>query len=122
MRGHLVWNSLDGAFVGSDGRSRHRFDHLAGTLRIGDPVLVEFVRADGVTASVLTRVDHAGIATVHELEEVILRLHVASGVAYQRHRKLGVLYAVLFLTTFAQRAAIKADDRQVPQIGAHAVE
>src|SRR6266849_136844 len=122
MRGHLVWNSLDRAFLSPDGRSRHRFDHLAGTFRIGDPVLVEFVRADGVTASVLTRVDHAGIAAVHQLEEVVLRLHVAPGVAYQRHRELGVLYAVLFLATFPQRAAIKADDRGVTEIGVDAIE
>src|SRR5882724_6495758 len=122
MSGHLVRNSLDRAFLGPDGRSRHRFDHLTGTFRISDPVLVEFVRADGVTAGVLARVEHAGIATVHELEEVILRLHVASGVTYQRHRKLRILYAVLFLATFAKRAAIKADDRRVTEIRVDAVE
>ena len=49
----LVWNAFDRALVGTDGRTRERLHHGTGTFRIGDPLLIEVIRADRLAAHIL---------------------------------------------------------------------
>ena len=96
--------------------------HFAGSFGIGDPFGIEIIGTVGHATIAFAGIDHAGVAAVHELEEVILRLAGAAGIADQRLRELGVLDAVLLFAAFAQRAAIEADDRRMAEIGIDAVE
>jgi hypothetical protein len=59
---------------------------------------------------------------VHELEEVVLGLHVPARVAYERFRQRGILEAILLLAALPERAAIETDDRRVAEVGVDAVE
>src|ERR1700689_5798914 len=59
-------NAFDRTFLGADRRPRNGLDHFSGTLRIGNPFLVEIVRTYGLTADVFTGIDLAGIAAMHK--------------------------------------------------------
>src|SRR5689334_8239220 len=115
--GHLVRDAVDRALVGADRRTGHRLDHFARALGIVDPFLVEVIRTGRDAFRAFAGVDHAGIAAMQQLEEVVLRLAVAACVADQALRQPCVLDAVLLLAGLAQRAAVEADDRRVTEIG-----
>ncbi len=53
---------------------------------------------------------------------MVLRLHVLARVANQAGGELRVLHAHVFLAAFAQRAAVKANDGGMAEIGVDAVE
>src|SRR5579883_6905 len=118
----LIRDAFDRAFLGADGRARQGLDHGARALGIGDPLLVEVIRADRFAAHILAGVDLAGVAAMHQLEEVILRLHVAPRIADQRLRELRILDAHILFAAFAERAAVEADDGGMAEIGVDAVE
>src|ERR1700722_12942166 len=90
MRDLFVWNAFDRAFLHADGRARERLDHFAGPLGIGDPFVVELVRTRRDTAISVAGVDHAGVAAVDQLEEMVLRLAGTAGGGGARLRKQGV--------------------------------
>src|ERR1700733_1702362 len=121
-RRFLVRDAFDRALVGSDGRPGQRLDHGARAFRIGDPLLVEVVWTDRFTADVLAGIDLAGVAAVHQLEQMVLRLHVAPRIADQRLRELGVLNAHVLFAALAQCPAVEADDRRVAEVRINAVE
>src|ERR1700730_4150596 len=77
----LIGNALDRTFFSADRRTRQRLDRGAGPFGIRDPFFVEIVRADRFAAHILSRVDLAGVAAVEQLEEMVLGLHVAPGIA-----------------------------------------
>ena len=52
---------------------------------------------------------------MHQLEEVVLRLAGAAGVADRRPR-LGVLDAYVLLADLAESAAVEADDRRMAEL------
>src|SRR5260370_41678810 len=122
MSGDLVWNSLKRSFVGSDSGPGKGFHQFPRSFRIGDPLVVELIGACRDAAVAFAGIDHSGITTVHQLEEMIFGLSVLACVADQHLRKLGVLNAVILFATLPKRAAIKADDRRVSEIGIDAVE
>src|ERR1700748_1383300 len=122
MRDLLVWNALDRAFLGTYRGPRKGFDHFPRSFRIGDPFGVEFVRTGRDPAVTVARIDHAGVAAMDELEEMVLRLPGLARVADQCLGELGVLHAIILLATFAERAAVEADNRRVAEIGIDAVE
>src|SRR6187549_2996638 len=74
----LVRNAVDRAFVGPDGRPRHRLDHFAGAFGIVDPLLVEVIGTGCDALRAFAGIDHAGVAAVHQLEEMVLRLAIAA--------------------------------------------
>src|SRR5437764_8295284 len=108
----LVRDALDRTFLGAHRGPRKGFDHLARSFGIRDPFRVELVGTGRDPAIAVARIDHAGIAAMHQLEEVVLRLAGLAGVADQRLGELGVLHAVILLAAFAERAAVEADDRR----------
>src|SRR4030081_3434775 len=110
-RGLLIRDPVDRAFVSARGRAGHRLDHFARAFRIGDPLLIEIVGADRDAARAFAGIDHAGIAAMDQLVEVVLRLAGASGIADQALRQLGILDAVFLLAGLAEGAAVEADDR-----------
>src|SRR5579875_2915022 len=117
MRGRLlVWNSLDWALLGANRRTGDRFNHRAGRFRIGHPLLIKVVGTHRLAARILTRIDPPRISPVQQLEEMVLRLHVAPRVANQRLGELRVLNAVLLLSAFAERPAVEADNGRVAEI------
>src|ERR1700692_2440541 len=122
VRSGLVRNALDRAFLDTHSRSRERLHHFTRAFGIGDPFRIEIVRACRDAAVTLAGIDHAGIAAVHQLEEMVFGLSVAARVADQRLGNRGILDAVIFLAAFAERAAVKADDRGVTEIRVDAVE
>src|SRR5258708_22664515 len=122
MRGGLVRNAIDRAFVDAHGGSREGFHHLARAFGIGNPLEIEVVRTRRDAAIAFAGIDHAGIAAVYQLEEMIFGLSGAAGVADQRLRDRGILDAVVLLAAFAQGAAVEADDRRVTEIRVDAVE
>src|SRR3984957_20958023 len=121
-RGQLIRDALDRALVVSCGRAGHRLDLFTGAFRIGNPVLVEIVRTGRDTARAFARIDHAGIAAMNQLVEVVLRLAVAARIADQALRELSILDAVLLLTSLAEGATVKADNRRVTEVGIDAVK
>src|SRR4030081_1942834 len=111
-RGLLIRDPVDWAFVSARGRAGHRLDHFARAFRIGDPLLVEIVGADRDAARAFAGIDHAGIAAMDQLVEVVLRLAGAAEIADQVLRQRSVLDAVFLFAGLAQGAAVKADDRR----------
>src|ERR1700730_2999832 len=111
MNRHLVWHSLDRRLIRAHGRSREGFHHFARTLGIGNPFVVELVRARRDAAVAFAGVDHSSIAAVHQLEEMIFGLSGPARVADQHLRKLGVLNSVVFLATLPERADTKTAER-----------
>src|SRR6266481_2227077 len=101
MRDLLVRDALDRALLRTDRASRKRLDHLPRALGVGDPFGIEFIRTGRHAAIAVARVDHAGVAAVDQLEEMVLRLAGLARVADQRLGALGVLNAVVFLAAFA---------------------
>src|SRR5258705_4704647 len=97
----LVRNTVDRTLVGADRRTGHRLDHLTGALGIGDPLGIEIVGAGRNALRAVTGVDHAGVAAMQQLEEVVLRLAIAAGVAGQKFWSRGVLYTALLLPGLA---------------------
>jgi hypothetical protein len=79
----LVGDAVDWAFVGAGGRAGHRLDHFAGAFGIVDPLLVEIVGTGGDSARAFAGIDHAGIAAMDQLIEVVLRLPRAARIANQ---------------------------------------
>src|SRR5260221_6747009 len=122
MSGDLVWNSLNRSFVGSDSGPGKGFHHFPRSFGIGDPFVVELIGTRCDAAVAFAGIDHSGITAVHQLGEMVFGLSVLACVADQHLRKLGVLYAVILLATLTKRAAIKADDRRVAEIGVDAIE
>src|SRR3979490_2329063 len=122
MGGHLVWNAFNGSFFGPDSLPREGFHHFAGAFGIGDPFVVELVRARRDATVAFAGIDHPGIAAMHQLEEMVFGLSVAPRVADQHLGKLRVLDSVVFLATLAEGAAVKADDRGMTEIGVDAVK
>src|SRR5439155_24571080 len=106
MRGGLVRNSLDRAFVNTNRRSRERLHHLARAFGIGDPLAVEIVWACRHSAVALAGIDLAGIAAMHQLEEMVFRLSGPACIADQRLGDRRILDAVIVLAAFAERAAV----------------
>ena len=121
-RRRLIRNAVDRAFVGPDRRPGHRLDHFARAFGIVDPFLVEVVGAGRDALRAFAGIDHAGIAAMQQLEEMVLRLAVAARIADQALRQSRVLDAVFLLAGLAQRAAVEADDRGVAEVGIDAVE
>ena len=70
--GFLVRDAIHRAFLRPDSLTSQRFYHLAGSFRIVYPLTVELVRAFGDTAITVTRIDHTGVAAVHQFEEVVV--------------------------------------------------
>src|SRR5262245_32158872 len=68
----LIRNAGNRAFLGAHGWPGQGFDHLLGAFRIGDPLLVEVVRASGHALVALTRVDLARVAAMQQLEQMVL--------------------------------------------------
>src|SRR6266700_3846867 len=118
----LIRDAVDRAFSGARGRAGHRFDHVPRAFGIGDPVLVEIIRASRNAARAFAGIDHAGIAAVNKLVEMVLRLTGTARVTDQVLRQLRVLDAVLFLPALTERAAVEADDRGVTEVGIDAVK
>src|ERR1019366_4785091 len=116
-RGLLIRDAVDRAFVSPRGRTGHRLDQFARAFRIGDPILVEIVGAGRDAARAFAGIDHAGIAAMDQLVEVVLRLAGAAGIADQALRQLGILDAVFLLAGLAEGAAVEADDRRVTEVG-----
>src|SRR3984893_3019449 len=107
----LVRNALDRSFLCSHGLAGEGFHHFARTLGIGNPFVVELVRARRDAAVAFAGVDHSSIAAVHQLEEMIFGLSGPARVADQHLRKLGVLNSVVFLATLPERADTKTAER-----------
>src|SRR5436190_2399878 len=84
--GHLVRDAVDRALVGPNRRTGHRLDHFARAFGIVDPFLVEVIGACRDALRAFAGIDHAGIAAMQQLEEVVLRLAVAARVADQALR------------------------------------
>src|SRR6266702_4137549 len=118
----LIRDAVDRAFSGARGRAGHRFDHVPRALGIGDPVLVEIIRASRNAARAFAGIDHAGIAAGNKLVDMVLRLTGTARVTDQVLRQLRVLDAVLFLPALTERAAVEADDRGVTEVGIDAVK
>src|SRR5437868_8668449 len=74
MRDLLARNALDRTFLGAHRGPRKRLDHLARSFGIGDPFGIELVWTSRDAAVPIARIDHAGIAAMHKLEEMVLRL------------------------------------------------
>src|SRR5258708_6750023 len=122
MRRHLVRNALDWRLLRSHGLAGEGFHHLSGAFGIGDPFVVELVRAGSDAAIAFAGIDHSGVAAVHQFEEMIFGLSVLARVADQHLGKLRVLNAVLFLAAFAEPAAVEADDRRGTEVRIDTVE
>src|SRR6266566_3212548 len=122
MRDLLCRDALDRTFLGAHGGSRERLHHFPGAFRIGDPLRIELVGTGRDAAIAVARVDHAGVAAMDQLEEMVLRLAGRARVADQRLGELGVLDAVILLAAFAERAAVEADDGGMTEVGVDAVE
>src|SRR5271163_4342901 len=84
MLGALVRDALDRTFLNAHGRAGERLHHFAGAFGIGDPFGIEIVRASRHAAVAFAGIDLAGVATVHQLEQMVLGLSGASGIADQR--------------------------------------
>ena len=119
---HLVRNAVDRTLVGADRRPRHCLDHFARAFGIVDPFLVEVIGAGRDAFRAFAGVDHAGIAAMQQLEEMVLGLTVAARIADQALRQSCVLDAVFFFAGLAQRAAVEADDRGVTEVRIDAIE
>src|SRR5512146_884132 len=59
-----VWNAGDGALLGTYGWPRERFNHLLGSVRICDPILVEIVRACRHTFVAFVGIDLARVTAM----------------------------------------------------------
>src|SRR5262245_24428641 len=115
-------NALDRTFLGAHRCPRKGLDHLPRPLGIGDPFGIELVGTGRHATLAVAGIDRAGVAAMDQLEEMILGLAGLARTADQRLGELGVLYAIILLTAFTERAAIEADDRRVAEIGIDAVE
>src|ERR1700675_4015059 len=109
--GLLVRDAVDRAFLGTRSRTGHGLDHFPRPFGIVDPLLVEIVRTGRDAARAFAGIDHAGVAAMHQLVEMVLRLAGAARIANQALRELRVLDAVFLLAGLAQGAAVEADDR-----------
>src|SRR3982074_418347 len=105
-RGLFVWAAADRTFVSPRGRAGHRLGHFARAFRIGDPLLIEIVGADRDAARAFAGIDHAGIAAMDQLVEVVLRLLVAAEIADQALRQSCILDAVFLPAGPAEGAAV----------------
>src|SRR6516162_603784 len=121
-RGLLVWNAFDRALFGPDRRTRQSLHHSARAFRIGDPFLIEVVWTKGLASYVLSRINLARVSTMDKLEQVILRLHVATRVTDQRLGKLRILNTHVLFAAFTQGPAIEADDGRMAEVRIDAVE
>src|SRR3984893_7113899 len=122
MSRDLVRNALDRSFLCSHGLAGEGFHHFPRTLGIGDPFVVELVRARRDAAVAFAGIDHSGIAAMHQLEEMVFGLSGPARVTDQHPGTLSVLDDDIFSTALAERAAIEADDRRVTEIGVDAIE
>src|SRR6266700_3236967 len=122
MSHYFVWNPLNRSFLRPYGLSRKGFHHFARSFGIGDPFRVELIRARRDAAVAFARIDHPGIAAMHQLEEMIFGLSGPACIADQHLRKLSVLNSVFFFAALTERATIKANDRRVAEIGVDAIE
>src|SRR5882757_98972 len=106
----LVRDAVDRTFLGTRSRPGHRLDHFPRPFGIVDPLLVEIVGTGRDAARAFAGIDHAGVAAMHQLIEMVLRLPGPARIADQALRELRILDAVFLLAGLAQRTAVKADD------------
>src|SRR5260370_4446435 len=109
MSGDLVWNSLNRSFAGSDRGPGKGFHHFTRPFGIADPFVVELIGTHHDAAVPFAGIDHSGVTTVHQLEEMVFGLSVLAGFAHQHLRKLRVLKAVILFATLPGRPAITPD-------------
>src|SRR3954451_11192107 len=121
-RPRIIRNAVDRAFSRPRSRAGHCLDHVSRALGIGDPILVEIIGTGRDAARTLAGIDHAGVAAVDQLVEMVLRLTVAARIPDQMLRELGVLDSIVLLAALAERAAVEADDRGVTEVRIDAVE
>src|SRR5450830_231289 len=116
-----VGNALDRAFLGAHHGAREGLDRLLRALGVVHPAAVEVIGAGGHALVAVARVDGAGVATVQQLEQVVLRLAVLAEVADQTGRQGRVLHAVFLFAAFTQGAAVEADQRAVAEVAVNTV-
>src|SRR5260370_12406978 len=101
MRRHLVRTALDWCLLRSHGLAGEGFHHLSGAFGIGDPFVVELVRAGSDAAIAFAGIDHSGVAAVHQFEEMIFGLSVFARLAVQHLEKLPLFHSVPLLASFS---------------------
>ena len=96
-------DARDGAATDSDGRARHFFSHSLRFLGIVHPRFVKFKRTFRLTFDSVTVRTDTSVPTVHEFEQLILRLIIGASIANTRNGNLPVLNTIVLRSTVFRR-------------------
>src|SRR5476649_342282 len=122
MFDRLVRNALYRTFRRAGHGTGQRLHVLSCALRVVHPFAVELERTSGHAERAFTRIDLPRVTTVQQLVQVVVRLHVLAGIADQADRQFSIVDPHFLGTAFAERTAVKADDRRAAEVRINTIE